>query len=91
MLEDCGISLPLGCMPVVLFLLVLQHPDSGNGNSNNKTFSFYVVVFDEHFGAFASYSIYAFRLPPEIAAIRRGFPPATEMQDLYRVEQNYWS
>ena len=23
-----------------------------------------------------------FRLPPEIAAGRRGFPPATEMQDL---------
>ena len=53
MLEDCSISLPLGCIPVVIFLLVLQHPDSGNGNSNNKTFSFNVVVFDEHFGAFA--------------------------------------
>ena len=29
------------------------------------------------------YTVYAFWLPPEIAARRQGFPPATKMQDLY--------
>ena len=29
------------------------------------------------------YTVYAFWLPPEIAAGLRGFPLATEMQDLY--------
>ena len=70
----------------------------GQGNCIASAYCASLVLRDKHIGnaintylwvsrveallAFGN-TVYAFRLPPEIAAGRRGFPPANEMQDLY--------